>query len=184
MINQKPKHKLAFNRLSATDFEEFCCDLLEELGFVNLEWRKGTGKKASPADSGRDIEALFSASTWTRLNIKRSGLGSTLRCCTSSAGSNLMDIVWQAEDSLREKKLESDLKDLLKTLVAFANSVAPGDTAKIFIRGEKRRHSSRCDECRQHPEAGKEGGGRDLPRNLLPHRGLRTRRKTVCSSGH
>ncbi len=47
-----------------------------------------------------------------------------------------MDIVWQAEDSLREKKVESDLKDLQKTLVAFANSVAPGDTAKIFI-GEK-----------------------------------------------
>src|SRR6266481_5728986 len=47
-----------------------------------------------------------------------------------------MDIVWQPEDSLREKKVESDLKDLLKTLVAFANSVAPGDTAQIFI-GEK-----------------------------------------------
>src|SRR5579863_4895957 len=47
-----------------------------------------------------------------------------------------MDIVWQAEDSLREKKVESDLKDLLKTLVAFANSVAPDDTAQIFI-GEK-----------------------------------------------
>lgn len=44
--------------------------------------------------------------------------------------------VWQAEDSLREKKVESDLKDLLKTMVAFANSVAPGDTAQIFI-GEK-----------------------------------------------
>jgi hypothetical protein len=47
-----------------------------------------------------------------------------------------MDIVWQAEDSLREKKVESDLKDLRKTMVAFANSVAPGDTAKIFI-GER-----------------------------------------------
>lgn len=47
-----------------------------------------------------------------------------------------MDIVWQAEDSLKEKKVESDLKDLLKTMVAFANSVAPGDTAKIFI-GER-----------------------------------------------
>jgi hypothetical protein len=47
-----------------------------------------------------------------------------------------MDIVWQAEDSLREKKVESDLKDLPKTLVAFANSVAPGDVAQIFI-GEK-----------------------------------------------
>jgi hypothetical protein len=47
-----------------------------------------------------------------------------------------VDIVWQAEDSLREKKVESDLKDLLKTMVAFANSVAPNDTAKIFI-GER-----------------------------------------------
>lgn len=47
-----------------------------------------------------------------------------------------MELVWQAEDSLREKKVESDLKDLLKTMVAFANSVAPGDIAQIFI-GEK-----------------------------------------------
>src|ERR1700733_7330658 len=44
-----------------------------------------------------------------------------------------MDIVWQSEDSLRERKVESDLKDLLKTMVAFANSVAPNDVAKIFI---------------------------------------------------
>lgn len=47
-----------------------------------------------------------------------------------------MEIVWQAEDSLHEKKVESELKDLLKTLLAFANSVAPSDTAKIFM-GEK-----------------------------------------------
>jgi Putative DNA-binding domain len=47
-----------------------------------------------------------------------------------------MDIVWQAEDGLREKKVESDLQDLLKTLVAFSNSVRPDDTAKIFI-GER-----------------------------------------------
>jgi predicted HTH transcriptional regulator len=47
-----------------------------------------------------------------------------------------MDTVWQAEDALREKKVESDLKDLLKTMIAFANSVSPGDTAQIFI-GEK-----------------------------------------------
>ena len=53
----KPKHKLSFNRLSDTKFEEFCYDLLEELGFVNLDWRKGTGKKSSPSDSGRDIVA-------------------------------------------------------------------------------------------------------------------------------
>ena len=37
------------------------------------------------------------------------------------------------EDNLLERKLESDLKDLLKTLVAFANSVRPGHTAVIVI---------------------------------------------------
>jgi hypothetical protein len=52
-----PKHRLSFNKLSDTDFEQFAYDLLEELGFVNLDWRKGTGKKTSPADSGRDIVA-------------------------------------------------------------------------------------------------------------------------------
>src|SRR5437879_2734822 len=40
------------------------------------------------------------------------------------------------EDSLLERKVESDLKDLLKTVVAFANSVQPGHTAVILI-GEK-----------------------------------------------
>jgi len=40
------------------------------------------------------------------------------------------------EDNLLERKTESDLKDLLKTLVAFANSVKPGHTAILLI-GEK-----------------------------------------------
>jgi hypothetical protein len=40
------------------------------------------------------------------------------------------------EDSLLERKSESDLKDLLKTLVAFANSVRPGHVAEILI-GER-----------------------------------------------
>ena len=39
----------------------------------------------------------------------------------------VMNLVWQAEDSLREKKLQNDLGDLLKTMVAFANSVAAGN---------------------------------------------------------
>jgi hypothetical protein len=56
----KPKHKLSFKRLSPTEFEEFCNDLLEELGFANLDWRKGTGKRSSPADSGRDIVGYVS----------------------------------------------------------------------------------------------------------------------------
>lgn len=50
-----PKHRLTFEKISATDFEEFCLELLRELGFVNLDWRKGTPRASSPADSGRDI---------------------------------------------------------------------------------------------------------------------------------
>lgn len=44
------------------------------------------------------------------------------------------DLPW--EDGLLERKVESDLKDLLKTLVAFANSVMPGHVATLLI-GEK-----------------------------------------------
>jgi hypothetical protein len=51
--------RLRFDRLSATEFEEFCFELLTELGFINLDWRKGTAKDSSPADSGRDIEAVY-----------------------------------------------------------------------------------------------------------------------------
>jgi hypothetical protein len=40
------------------------------------------------------------------------------------------------EDNLLERKVESDLKDLLKSLVAFANSVKPGHTAVILIGEE------------------------------------------------
>ncbi len=46
----------------------------------------------------------------------------------------MTDLPW--EDNLLERKTEGDLKDLLKTLVAFANSVKPGHTAVILI-GEK-----------------------------------------------
>jgi len=47
---------------------------------------------------------------------------------------SVSDLPW--EDGLLERKVESDLKDLLKTIVAFANSVRPGHTALILI-GEK-----------------------------------------------
>ncbi len=50
------KRKLLFDRLDSTEFEEFCFELIEAIGFVNVDWRKGTGKKTSPADRGRDIE--------------------------------------------------------------------------------------------------------------------------------
>jgi hypothetical protein len=51
--------ELDFDGYNETDFERFCFDLLDELGFVNLDWRKGTALPSSPADRGRDIEALF-----------------------------------------------------------------------------------------------------------------------------
>lgn len=50
------EENFSFNHLDETEFESFCCDLLDELGFVNINWRKGTGKSSSPSDGGRDIE--------------------------------------------------------------------------------------------------------------------------------
>lgn len=47
-----------FDHLDSTQFEELCFDLLVELGYTDIDWRKGTGKDASPADQGRDIEAI------------------------------------------------------------------------------------------------------------------------------
>ncbi|MGD1156102.1 MAG: restriction endonuclease [Terriglobia bacterium] len=46
---------ISFDGLSSTDFEGFCADLLHASGFVNIDWRKGTGLATSPADKGRDI---------------------------------------------------------------------------------------------------------------------------------
>ena len=48
---------LSFQHLTATEFEEFGFDLLHALKFVNIDWRKGTPMKSSPADRGRDIVA-------------------------------------------------------------------------------------------------------------------------------
>jgi hypothetical protein len=49
----------SLDHLTDTEFEEFCYDLLVELGFKNVNWRKGTGFDSSPADQGRDIECHF-----------------------------------------------------------------------------------------------------------------------------
>jgi len=51
--------KFSFDHLTDTEFEEFCFELLKEMKFNKVSWRKGTGKSTSPADSGRDIEANF-----------------------------------------------------------------------------------------------------------------------------
>lgn len=48
---------MTFNHLSDGDFEEFCYDLLQKLGFVNLNWRRGSGKGGATPDQGRDIVA-------------------------------------------------------------------------------------------------------------------------------
>lgn len=51
------REEISFEGLSSTDFEQFCFELLRELGFVNVDWRKGSNTEASPADRGRDIVA-------------------------------------------------------------------------------------------------------------------------------
>ncbi|MCM2417666.1 restriction endonuclease [Streptomyces sp. RKAG293] len=48
---------MPYDDMDETQFEEFCFELMREVGFVNLDWRKGTGLVASPSDSGRDIVA-------------------------------------------------------------------------------------------------------------------------------
>lgn len=52
-------NKFSLDHLDEIRFENFCYEVLQELGFRNLNWRKGTGLNASPADSGRDIECYF-----------------------------------------------------------------------------------------------------------------------------
>lgn len=47
--------KLPFEKLKPSEFEQFSYDLLDSIGFVNLDWRKGTNLSSSPADQGRDI---------------------------------------------------------------------------------------------------------------------------------
>jgi HJR/Mrr/RecB family endonuclease len=49
--------QVSFDNLDDVDFEEFCFELLSEIGFVNVDWRKGTAKRSSPSDRGRDIVA-------------------------------------------------------------------------------------------------------------------------------
>ena len=45
---------ICFDRLSSTQFEEFSSELLHAAGYVNIDWRKGTGLASSPGDKGRD----------------------------------------------------------------------------------------------------------------------------------
>lgn len=47
--------EITFDGLTSTRFEELIADLVHAAGFVNIDWRKGTGLSSSPADKGRDI---------------------------------------------------------------------------------------------------------------------------------
>jgi hypothetical protein len=48
---------LDFQALEPEGFEEFCFSLLTDMGFVNVDWRRGSPKGGGAPDSGRDIEA-------------------------------------------------------------------------------------------------------------------------------
>jgi len=50
---------MTFNHLTDGQFEELTYDLLHELGFVNLDWRRGSGKGDATADQGRDVVGEF-----------------------------------------------------------------------------------------------------------------------------
>lgn len=55
-LKSKIMNNFSLDHLNEVEFENFCYELLAEMGFINLSWRKGTGLESSPADSGRDIE--------------------------------------------------------------------------------------------------------------------------------
>lgn len=49
---------LDFSEISAVEFENLIFHLLDEMGFSNIQWRKG-GEGNSATDGGRDLEATF-----------------------------------------------------------------------------------------------------------------------------
>ena len=55
-MSQTERKPFSLQQLSSTDFEQFVFDLLQESGWQNVRWRKGTPLDSSPADHGRDIE--------------------------------------------------------------------------------------------------------------------------------
>lgn len=48
---------LEWDEIDYVKFEELICHLLGEIGFTNVDWRKGTPEPSTSPDSGRDIEA-------------------------------------------------------------------------------------------------------------------------------
>jgi len=52
------QEQLDFSNISPAEFENLVFTLLDEMGFQNIEWRKG-GEGNSATDGGRDLEAAF-----------------------------------------------------------------------------------------------------------------------------
>ncbi len=50
---------MTFEHLTDGEFEELTYELLHALGFVNLDWRRGSGKGGATADQGRDVVGQF-----------------------------------------------------------------------------------------------------------------------------
>lgn len=48
--------EFSLDHLTPTDFENFCFDLLQAVGFEDLDWRKGSAGPSTTSDFGRDIE--------------------------------------------------------------------------------------------------------------------------------
>lgn len=65
--------KLSFDGLDPTDFEELCFELLQVVGYANVDWRKGTPKASSPSDRGRTSWRNGSKSTPTATEDLRPG---------------------------------------------------------------------------------------------------------------
>ena len=59
MPNLIPSGSITLDHLKPEQFEELCLDLLSDLGFTDISWRKGTGRAGSPADGARDIECAY-----------------------------------------------------------------------------------------------------------------------------
>ncbi|MFF7854654.1 hypothetical protein [Streptomyces sp. NPDC007904] len=39
---------MPYGDMTDTEFEEFCFELMRELGFVNVDWRRGNGFERDP----------------------------------------------------------------------------------------------------------------------------------------
>ena len=52
------QENLDFSQITPEDFENLVFHLLDEMGFSNLNWRKG-GEGNSATDGGRDLEATY-----------------------------------------------------------------------------------------------------------------------------